>query len=82
MARHERSLKLGLKPIQLYVRLNLRPLGQQAYHVWLREILRYYVVTVAAVGLHEQILALNKLQWIGMPQNPINQPTYIIILII
>ena len=29
------------KPIQLYVRLSLRPFGQQAYDVWLRELLRY-----------------------------------------
>ena len=41
VARHVERLKLGLKPIQLYVRLSLRPLGQQAYHVWLRELLRY-----------------------------------------
>ena len=34
-------LKPGSKPIQLYVRVSLRPLGQQAYHVWLRELLRY-----------------------------------------
>ena len=33
--------KPGSKPTQLYVRLSLRPLGQQAYHVWLRELLRY-----------------------------------------
>ena len=33
--------KTGSKPIQLYVRLSLGPLGQQAYHVWLRESLRY-----------------------------------------
>ena len=29
------------KPILLYVRLSLRPLSQQAHHVWLKELLRY-----------------------------------------
>ena len=48
------------KPIQLYVRLSLRPLGQQAYHVWLREFLRYYVVTAAAVCLHFHTLSATK----------------------
>ena len=33
--------KPGSKALQLYVRLNLRPLGQKAYHIWLREFLRY-----------------------------------------
>ena len=41
VARHVGRSKLGSKPIQLYVRLSLRLLGQQAYHVWLRELLRY-----------------------------------------
>ena len=41
VARQGGSSKPGSKPIQLYVRLSLRPLGQQAYHVWLRELLRY-----------------------------------------
>ena len=41
VARHIGHSKPGLKPIQLYVRLSFRPLGQQAYHVWLRELLRY-----------------------------------------
>ena len=35
VARHVGRLKPGSKPIQLYIRLSLRPLGQQAYHVWL-----------------------------------------------
>ena len=35
VARHVRCLKLGSKPAPLYVRLNIRPLGQQAYHVGL-----------------------------------------------
>ena len=33
VAWHVGRLKLGLKPSQLYVRLRIRPLGQQAYHV-------------------------------------------------
>ena len=33
MARHVASLKLGWKPAQLYSRLSIRPLGQQAYHI-------------------------------------------------
>ena len=41
VARHVGRSKPGLKPIQLYVRLSLRPLGHQAYHIWLRELLRY-----------------------------------------
>ena len=51
VARHVGRSKPGSKPIQLYVRLSLRPLGQQAYHIWLREFLRYYVVTAAAICL-------------------------------
>ena len=39
--RHAGRSKPGSKPIQLYARLSLRPLGQQAHHVWLRELLRY-----------------------------------------
>ena len=35
VARHVGYLKLGSKPAQLYVRLSIRLLGQQAYHVWL-----------------------------------------------
>ena len=41
VARYVGRSKPGSKPIQIYVRLSLRPLGQQAYHVWLREFLRY-----------------------------------------
>ena len=33
VARHVRRLKLGSKPAQLYVRLSIRLLGQQAYYV-------------------------------------------------
>ena len=57
VARHVGCSKPGLKPIQLYVRLSLRPLGQQAYHVWLREFLRYYV---AAVCLHFYTLSATR----------------------
>ena len=35
VARHVGCLKLGLRPAQLYIRLSIRPLGQQAYHVGL-----------------------------------------------
>ena len=53
VARHVGPLRLGSKPVQLYVRLSIRPLGQQAYHVG-KGIIRYYVATVAAafVCLH------------------------------
>ena len=60
VARHVGLSKLGSKPIQLYVRLRLRPLGQQAYHVWLREFLRYYVETAAAVCLHFYTLSTTR----------------------
>ena len=33
VARHVGRLKLGSKLTQRYVRLSIRPLGQQAYHV-------------------------------------------------
>ena len=33
VARHVGCLKPGSEPAQLYVRLSIRPLGQQAYHV-------------------------------------------------
>ena len=49
MARHVGRLKLGSKPAQLYVRLCIRPLGQQAYHV-AEGIIRYYLVTAAAAA--------------------------------
>ena len=58
VARHVGRSKPGSKPIQLYVRLSLRPLGQQAYHVWLRELLRY--LTVAAVCLHFYTLSATR----------------------
>ena len=42
VARHVGRFKLGSKPAQLYVRLSIRPLGQQAYHAS-AGIIRYYV---------------------------------------
>ncbi len=33
VARHVERLKMGLKPAQLYVRLNIRPLDLISYHV-------------------------------------------------
>ena len=33
VARHDGCLKLGSKPAQFYVKLSIRPLGQQVYHV-------------------------------------------------
>ena len=35
VARHVGRLKLGSEPAKLYVRLSIKPLGQQAYHVGL-----------------------------------------------
>ena len=49
VARHVRRLKLGSKPTQLYVRLSIRPFGQQAYHAG-KGIVRYYVATAAAAA--------------------------------
>ena len=60
VARQVTRSKTVSKPIQLYVRLSLRPLGQQAYHVWLREFLRHYVVTAAAVCLHLYTLSASR----------------------
>ena len=61
VARHVGCSKPGSKPIQLFVRLSLRPLGQQAYQVWPREFLRYYVVTAAAVCLYFYTLSATRL---------------------
>ena len=60
VARHVGCSKPGSKLIQLYVRLSLRPLSQQAYHVWLREFSRYHVVTAAAVCLHFYTLSATR----------------------
>ena len=51
VARYVGHLKLGPKPAQLYIRLNIRPLGKQVYHVG-KGIIRYYVATAAFVCLH------------------------------
>ena len=50
VAKHVGRLKLGSKPVQLYVRIRIRPLGQQAYHVGKRTI-KYYVATAAAASV-------------------------------
>ena len=50
VSRHVGRLKLGSKPAQLYVRLSIRPLSQQAYHVG-KGIIRYYVAAAAFVCL-------------------------------
>ena len=60
VSRHVGHSKPGSKPIQLYVRLSLTLLGQQAYHVWLRDFLRYYIVTAAAVFLHFYTLSATR----------------------
>ena len=60
VAWHVGCSKPGSKPIQLYVRLSLRSLGQQAYHIWLWEFLRYYVVTATAVCLHFYTLSATR----------------------
>ena len=60
VARHVGCSKPGSKPIQLYVRQSLRPLGQQAHHVWLREFLKYYVVPAATVCLHFYTLSATR----------------------
>ena len=44
VARHVGRLKLGSKPGQLYVKLNIRPLSQQAYHVGLGNYKVYFKV--------------------------------------
>ena len=36
VAKHVRRFKLGSKPVQLYVRLSIRPLGQKSVPRWLR----------------------------------------------
>ena len=63
VARTRRMLKLGSKPTQLYVRLSIRPLDQQAYHVGL-EIIRYYVATAAAVFVCLHFLSYQSSQFV------------------
>ena len=48
VARHVGRSKPGSKPIQLYVRLNLRPLSQREYHVGKGNFKGIYVATAAA----------------------------------
>ena len=60
VARHVGRSKPGSKPIQLYVRLSLRPLSQQAYHVWLRELLRYLCSNNSSVCLHFYTLSATR----------------------
>ena len=48
MARHAGRLKLGLKPAQLYIRLNILPLSQQSTYVSSR-IIRHFVVAFACL---------------------------------
>ena len=49
VARHVGRLKMGSGPAQIYVRLSIRPLSQQAYQVGYG-IIRYYVATAAAAA--------------------------------
>ena len=58
-ARHVRRSKVGSKPVWLNVRLNFRPLGQQAYHVGEGNFLRYYVAA-ASVCLHFDTLSATR----------------------
>ena len=51
VARHEGRSKSGSKPIQLYVRLSLRPLGQQADYVGKGNFLRYSCSNSSSVRL-------------------------------
>ena len=43
VARHVGRSKPGSKPIQLYVRLSLKPLGQQAYHVLAKGVVKVFM---------------------------------------
>ena len=61
VARHAGRSKPGSKPIQLYVRLSLRPLGQQADHVGQGNFKGIYVATAAAsVCLHVYTLSATR----------------------
>ena len=61
VARHVGRSKTGSKPIQFYVRLSLRPLGQPAYHVWLRELLRYLCSNSSSVRLFTFLYPIEEL---------------------
>ena len=55
VARHVGRLKLGSKPAQLYVRLSIIPLSQQANHVS-SGTLRYYVMSFVCLHfIHNRI---------------------------
>ena len=60
--RHVGRLKLGLKPIQFYVRLCIIPLSQQANHVS-SGIIRHYIVPF--VCLHFCLSGYQSAQFIG-----------------
>ena len=47
VARQVGYLKLGSKPSQLYVRLSIRPLGQQAYHIYMKKPSLLYYLPIA-----------------------------------
>ena len=61
VARYSGHLKLGLKPAQIYVRLSITPLSQQAKHVSLG-IIRHYVL--AFVCLHFCLIGCQSAQFI------------------
>ena len=61
MARHVGRLKLGSELAQLYVRLSIIPLSQQANHIS-SEIVRHYVV--AFVYLHYCLTEYQSAQFI------------------
>ena len=52
---HVGRLNLVSKPAKIYVRLSIRPLGQQAYHVG-EGIIRYQVAAAAFVYFLSQFL--------------------------
>ena len=55
VARHVGRSKLGSKPAKLYVRLSIRPLGQQPYHVGVGN---YKVLCSSSRSIHSQSFAL------------------------
>ena len=84
--RHVGCSKPGSKPVQLYVRLSLRPLGQQVYHVGKGSFLRYYVAAAAAsVCLHFYALSatrvLNSFEELYIMQVAIYACTYTLIYV-
>ena len=63
VARYVGRLKLGSKPTQLYVRLSIRPLGQQAYHVG-KGIIKYYVATATHEYLFGKLVLQINYYWV------------------